>query len=135
MVRIAAYQATPGDTLETHKRQINDILFKAENGKIDFLCLPEGFLTGYYADEESARKNCIKTDSAIFHEWLTEISSYQTTLIIGFNEQDGNHIFDSVAVIERGNLLGVQESIISITTTLHQVHLFPFSEAKMLHLG
>ena len=65
-------------------------------------------MTGYYANEEQARKNCPETDSAIFLEWLAEISHYQATVIIGFNEREGNHIYDSAAVVEKGSLLGVQ---------------------------
>ncbi len=108
MTRLAAYQVTPGTTFETRKIQIHDILLKADRENIDFLCLPEGFLTGYYADEEIARKNSLETDGAIFREWLAEISHYQATIIIGFNEREGNHIYDSAAVVEKGSLLGVQ---------------------------
>ncbi len=108
MVRIGSYQATPESAFAARKAQVNRILSKADKENIDFLCLPEGFLTGYYADEELARKNCLETDGVIFREWLAEISHYQATVIIGFNEREGNHIYDSAAVIEKGSLLGVQ---------------------------
>lgn len=108
MVRIGSYQATPESTFATRKAQVNCILSKADKENINFLCLPEGFLTGYYADEELARKNSLETDSAIFQEWLAEISYYQATVIIGFNEREGDHIYDSTAVVEKGNLLGIQ---------------------------
>jgi 5-aminopentanamidase len=108
MVRIGSYQTTPESTFADRKAQVNRILSKADRENIDFLCLPEGFLTGYYADEELARKNCLETDSTIFREWLAEISHYQATIIIGFNELEGNHIYDSAAVVENGSLLGVQ---------------------------
>ncbi len=57
MVRVAAYQAAPKATFSDRKRQIHDILAKADTDLIDLLCFPEGFLTGYYADESIARES------------------------------------------------------------------------------
>lgn len=108
MVRIGSYQVAPESTFSTRKAQIKRVLAKADKELVEFLCLPEGFLTGYYAEEELARENCLEVGSAIFQEWLEEVSPYQSTIIIGFNEQDGNQIFDSVAVVKKGKLLGIQ---------------------------
>ncbi len=108
MIRIGSYQATPESTFAARKAQVNRLLAKAGKELVDFVCFPEGFLTGYYAEKELARKNCLEVTGAIFQEWLAEVSPYQSTLIIGFNELDGDYIFDSVAIVERGNLLGVQ---------------------------
>ncbi|MGA8164195.1 MAG: carbon-nitrogen hydrolase family protein [Waddliaceae bacterium] len=108
MIRVAAYQANPKAAFPDRKRQIHDILAKADIDCIDFLCFPEGFLTGYYADESLARKNSFEVQSPVFQEWLVEISRYRVTIIIGFNEKDGNKLFDSVAAIENGKLVGIQ---------------------------
>lgn len=108
MVRIGSYQATPESTFAARREQTKRILAKADKELVEFICLPEGFLTGYYAEEELARENCLEVASTIFQEWLAEMNPYQPTIIIGFNEREGDHVFDSVAIVEKGKLLGIQ---------------------------
>lgn len=108
MIKIAAYQYTPANDIQTRKTQIQIILKKAASKQIDFLCLPEGALTGYYAQEELARKNSLAVRKKDFQEWLEVFRNSAPTVIVGFNERDGNQIFDSAAIIENGKLLGVQ---------------------------
>ncbi len=87
---------------------MKNILTRAEAAHVDFLCFPEGFLTGYYAQEDLARQNSLEVGGGTFEEWLRILGNFSPTIIVGFNERDGNHIFDSAAVIENGQLLGVQ---------------------------
>lgn len=108
MILVAAYQATPKATFDARKEQIHDALQKADREKIDFVCFPEGFLTGYYAQESLARKSSLEVSEGIFKDFLYEIRHYLVTIIIGFNELEGDRVFDSAAVIEKGNLLGIQ---------------------------
>ena len=54
MIRVAAYQATPKHLMEERLQQILEVLEKTDDEQIDFLCFPEGFLTGYYAEKELA---------------------------------------------------------------------------------
>lgn len=107
-MKVAAYQSTPASEIEDRKIQMKSILEKAAAEHIDFLCLPEGFLTGYFAQEELARKNSLEVGGAVFEEWLEILKNVSFTIIVGFNERDGNQIFDSAAIIENGKLLGVQ---------------------------
>ncbi len=108
MIRVAAYQATPHPTFKRRREQILGALEQADQNQIDFLCLPEGFLTGYYAEKEGAAQNCFDVSDPPFQEWLTEIAHFNVTAIVGFNEKVNDHIFDSAAIIEKGHLLGVQ---------------------------
>ncbi|HEV8052922.1 MAG TPA: carbon-nitrogen hydrolase family protein [Parachlamydiaceae bacterium] len=108
MITVAAYQYTPAIDIQDRKVQIQMILEKTASQHIDFLCLPEGSLTGYYAQEELARKNSFEVGGADFKEWLDIFKNSSSTNIVGFNERDGDHVFDSAAIIENGNLLGVQ---------------------------
>lgn len=108
MIRVAAYQYTPANDIQARKAQIQNILEKAASKSVDFLCLPEGSLTGYYAEEELARKNSLAIEEEDFQEWLGVFRNSSVTVIVGFNERDGNQIFDSAAIIENGSLLGVQ---------------------------
>lgn len=108
MIRVAAYQVTPQTTFDARKEQIHNALQKADCEKIDFVCFPEGFLTGYYTQESLARKSSLEVHESVFKDFLSEIRSYLATIIIGFNEREDDSIFDSAAVIEKGNLLGIQ---------------------------
>lgn len=108
MIRVAAIQAAPAVDIETRKTQIHSILSKADEELIDFVCFPEGFLTGYYADEMSAKKNSLEVHAIFFQEWLSVLARYRSTIIIGFNELERGLLYDSVAAIENGKLLGVQ---------------------------
>lgn len=108
MIRIAAYQATPKSTFSQRKEQIAAALANADLSRIDFLCFPEGFLTGYYEDKDEAIQRSLSILDTQFQEWLLELSGFNVTAVIGFNEKQGDHIFDSAAVIEKGHLLGVQ---------------------------
>ncbi len=108
MIRVAAYQGMPKGTFESRKEQIVHMLKTADKNEIDFLCFPEGFLTGYYVEREAALQNSLDIESLDFQEWLQSISSCQVTAIVGFNERKGDKIFDSAAIIEQGRLLGIQ---------------------------
>lgn len=108
MVRVGAYQANPG--FSTHERIQHGLeaLEKADDQQLDFVCFPEGFLTGYYAEKEQAERTAITVTDSDFQDFLKRSASFNVTFIFGFNERAGNKIFDSAAVIEKGKLLGVQ---------------------------
>lgn len=108
MVKIASCQLTPAFEINARKAQINDVLLKCEAECMDFICFPEGFLTGYYAQETLARKHSLEIGEAAFTEWLELFKISTATIIVGFNEREGSHIFDSAVIIENGKLLGVQ---------------------------
>ena len=108
MVRIAACQISPFPDIKTRKFQMHDMLSKAEKEHVEFICFPEGFLTGYYAEKDLAFENSLEVEGARFNEWLELFKNYSSTIIVGFNERVDDKVFDSAAVIENGKLLGVQ---------------------------
>jgi predicted amidohydrolase len=108
MIKVASYQFTPASFIQTRKAQIRNILEKTILHNIDFLCLPEGSLTGYYSQETLARENSLDVNGEDFQEWLTLFNNTTATVIVGFNERNNDQIFDSAAIIENGLLLGVQ---------------------------
>jgi predicted amidohydrolase len=66
MVRIGSYKVAPESTFSARKAQTKHVLAKADRELVEFLCFPEGFLTGYYAEEELALENCLEVSSVIF---------------------------------------------------------------------
>jgi predicted amidohydrolase len=108
MIRVAAYQATPTYWATERVQQVVEALKRADDEQINFLCFPEGFLTGYYAEKELAEKTSMKVASDDFQDFLNQTASFNVTFIIGFNEREDDRVFDSAAVIERGKLIGIQ---------------------------
>ncbi|MBA3239476.1 MAG: carbon-nitrogen hydrolase family protein [Parachlamydiaceae bacterium] len=108
MVKIATCQLTPASDAAARMVQIRTILMNAEADHVDFLCFPEGCLTGYYATGNLAIKNSLEVGKRDFLEWLDVLKNSSATIIVGFNERLGSHLFDSAAIVENGKLLGVQ---------------------------
>jgi predicted amidohydrolase len=108
MIKVASYQYTPANDIQARKAQMQNILEKAADKHIDFLCLPEVALTGYYAQEDLAHKNSLEVEGQDFQECIEVFKNFAVTVIVGFNERAGNQIFDSAAIIENGTLLGIQ---------------------------
>lgn len=134
-IRVSAFQATPKLTFQERKEQVYRALEKADRQQTDFLCFPEGFLTGYYSDEYLAHSNSFEIDDMIFQDWLIEIQSFRTTAIIGFNERDGEKLYNSAAVIEKGQLLGVQRKHYLYHDYFTQGSTFSPIQSKGLMLG
>jgi hypothetical protein len=81
-------------------------LARAEDERIDVLCLPECFLTGYYRKPARAAGNSIDLDSARFDAILAELAGFELTLILGLIERTETGLFNSAVIIERGELVG-----------------------------
>lgn len=108
VVRVAAYQVAPKLSIDERIQQVLQALEHADQEEIDFLCFPEGFLTGYYAEKKLAEQNSIVITSLEFRNFLILVASFRATFIIGFNERADDKIFDSAAIIEKGEIVGIQ---------------------------
>ena len=109
MLRIAAYQAAaPAKSIEGQLEVIKRVLQSADGKGIDIVCFPEGFLTGYYSDRETAQLRSLECKGALFSKVLAELAPFSAAAILGFNERFEGNLFNSVAVIEQGTLCGIQ---------------------------
>lgn len=108
MIRVTAFQSRPLDSFKDRKNQIFNALQYSDKHDIDFLCFPEGFLTGYYEDEHEAIKNSFEISDVVFQTWLSEVASFRATFVMGFNEKHEGELFNSAAVVENGQLIGIQ---------------------------
>ena len=109
MLRVAAYQSQGSVTsIQTQVEVIKKILKKADQQGIDIVCFPEGFLTGYYSDRATAERLSFDLQEPYFSEILSELSVFSSVAVLGFNERVGEHLYNTVAVIEKGCVLGIQ---------------------------
>lgn len=83
MIRVAAYQATPTYSETERVQQVVEALKRADDEQINFLCFPEGFLTGYYAEKELAEKTSMKVASDDFQDFLIKLLPLTSLSLLG----------------------------------------------------
>lgn len=106
-VRIGHYQCVcrQGD-FEANLATVQKGLAQAADAKLDIVSFPECFLTGYYAKGSDAREHAFTIDSPEMKRVLGLTAGCDTVLLVGFNELRDDKLYNTVAVIERGKLLG-----------------------------
>lgn len=80
---------------------------EAENKSVDILLFPECFLTGYILDKTFVENNSYNFESFQFAEILKRLKHIKPTLVFGANERKENEYFNSVVVVNNGELIGV----------------------------
>ena len=81
-------------------------LEQAQRERVEVVCFPECFLTGYPDTEELARKNAFALDSPEALKVLDRTARFDPTFIVGFNELRGRDLYNTAAVLHKGHLLG-----------------------------
>ena len=106
-VRIGHYQCIcrQGD-FEANLATVLKGLELAAEARLDILSFPESMLTGYFAHEADARQNSFAIDSPQIRQVLQRTAQFETLFLVGFNELRDGQLYDTVAVIERGQILG-----------------------------
>ena len=61
-------------------------LERADRDRVEVVCFPECFLTGYPDKEEPARKGAFAVDSPQMMKLLDRTGKFEATYIVGFNE-------------------------------------------------
>ena len=105
--RVAAFQGriTQGDP-ESSLARTCEALAWAERRDAHVLCMPETYLQGYYKIREQAWGNSIDLESSEFADVCSRVAGYNATLLLGLNERRGADLYNTMVVIERGQLLG-----------------------------
>jgi predicted amidohydrolase len=106
-MRIGHYQCVchPGD-FERNLETVLAGLSMAEERGIELMSFPESFLGGYFRDEARCRANAWPVASPQTERLLQATRAYPTAFMVGFNEIRGDDLYNTVAVIDRGELLG-----------------------------
>lgn len=120
---------------EENLATISGGLEKAQQMGLDILTFPESLLTGYFEKEEDARSNCFATDSPQMEQVLKETAGYAPMFLVGFNELRGSELFNSVAVIEHGNLIGTYSKAFPVYPYFSPGREFPVFQKKGLAFG
>jgi predicted amidohydrolase len=110
-------------------------LERAERERIEILCFPECFLTGYPDKEELVRKHAFAVDSPQMLKVLDRTSRFDATLIVGFNERRGSDLYNTALVAHKGHALGFYSKCFAYMPFHKQGREFPVFERKDLKFG
>jgi predicted amidohydrolase len=135
-VRIGHYQCVcrQGD-FEANLKKVVEGLELALQAKLDIVSFPESFLTGYYPREEDARANSFAVDSPEMRRVMEQTARFESLFMVGFNEVRNKQLRNTVAVIDRGKLLGQYSKAMPIHRYFEPGREFPVFEKKGLKFG
>jgi predicted amidohydrolase len=115
--------------------KVVDGLKKADSDRVDIVCFPECFLTGYPDDGEVARRNAFSIDSAQIMQLLDQTAKFDAAFIVGFNELRGSDLYNTAIVVHKGHLLGHYSKCTAYMSFHRQGREFPVFEHKGLKFG
>lgn len=110
-------------------------LERADQDRVDILCFPECFLTGYPDVADEARKGAFAIDSPQMMQVLDKTSRFEAAFIVGFNERRGDDLYNTAAVVYKGHLLGKYSKCTAYMKFHKQGRDFPVFEHKGLTFG
>ena len=135
-VRIGHYQCVcrQGD-FEANLNTVVKGLELASEAGLDVVSFPESFLMGYFPKEEDARANAFAIDSPEMGRVLERTARFEPMFMVGFNELRGDDLYNTVAVIEKGKVLGRYGKAMPIHRYFVPGREFPVFEKKGLKFG
>lgn len=106
-VRIGHYQCIcrQGD-FEANLNAVLHGLELAAEARIQIMTFPESFLTGYFLKRDDAWRNSFAVDSPEMRRLLERTARFDILFLVGFNERRGDKIVNTVAVVDRGRVVG-----------------------------
>jgi predicted amidohydrolase len=135
-VRIGHYQCICRQgAFQANLRKVIEGLEMASEAGLDIVSFPESFLTGYFRKEEEARANAFSIDSPEMNEVLKRTAHFKPMYMVGFNELRGEELRNTVAVIEKGAVLGRYSKAFPIHRYFTPGREFPVFEKKGLKFG
>lgn len=115
--------------------KVLDGLRKADADRVDIVCFPECFLTGYPDDGEVARRDAFTIDSSQIMQLLDQTAKFEAAFIVGFNELRGGDLYNTAVVVHKGHLLGHYSKCTAYMKFHRQGREFPVFEHKGLKFG
>jgi predicted amidohydrolase len=115
-VGLCQYESLSGKFQENLDKVVHGLAL-ADRDRLEIVCFPECFLTGYQDHEDAAREHAFAADSPQMMELLDRTSQFDSTLIVGFNELRGKDLYNTALVAQKGHVLGTYSKCMT---------LFPF---------
>jgi predicted amidohydrolase len=110
-------------------------LERADKDRVEIVCFPECFLTGYPDKEELARKSAFAVDAPRMMTLLDRTAKFEATYIVGFNELRGNDLYNTAVVVQKGHILGTYSKCSAYMKFHKQGREFPVFERSGVKFG
>ena len=110
-------------------------LEQAQRDRVQILCFPECFLTGYPDSAEAARAGAFTLDSPSMMQLLDKSAKFDPTFVVGFNERRGDDLYNTAAVVHKGHLLGTYSKCAAYMPFHKQGREFPVFERDGVTFG
>jgi predicted amidohydrolase len=110
-------------------------LERMDRDRVEIVCFPECFLTGYPDTEELARKHAFAADSASVLKVLERTARFQATFIVGFNELRGKDLYNTALVVHKAHVLGTYSKCFAYMPFHKQGREFPVFERGNVKFG
>jgi predicted amidohydrolase len=99
------FESGPGD-FDGNLDKVVKGLERADRERVEIVCFPECFLTGYEDTEEAVRKSAFAADSPRMMKLLDRTRRFSATCIVGYNEVRGKDLYNTAVVLHKGHVLG-----------------------------
>src|ERR1043165_4223160 len=126
--------SAPGD-FEANLDKVGKGMERAELERVEILCFPECFLTGYEDREEAVRQSAFAADSAQMMKLLDRTQKFSATCIVGYNEQRGPDLYNTAVVVHKGHVLGSYSKCSAYMKFHKQGREFPVFERGGVKFG
>jgi predicted amidohydrolase len=110
-------------------------LERTDKDRVEVVCFPECFLTGYPDKEELARKSAFAVDSPQMMKLLDKTMKFEATYIVGFNELRGQDLYNTAVVVQKGHILGTYSKCSAYMKFHKQGREFPVFERSGVKFG
>jgi len=127
-------ESLPGD-FEGNLAKVVRGLKWADQERLQIVCFPECFLTGYPDTEDVARGAAFAADSPEFMRFLDRISGFEATSIVGYNELRGEELYNTAVVVTKGHVLGSYSKCSAYMPFHKQGREFPVFERDGVKFG
>ena len=135
-MKIATFQGPVvfGDA-EANLATTETALTEAESRGAEILTMPETFLHGFFAPQKFKTEFTVDLKGAFFQSILQRFKKYECLLLLGVNERRGDNIFNTVAVIDRGQLVGTYSKAYAYLNYETRGEEFPVFERRGIKFG
>jgi len=110
-------------------------LTEAESRGVEILAMPETFVHGFFSAEKFKPEFTVDLKGAFFQGVLQRFQKFECMLLLGLNEWRGNDVFNTVAVIEKGELLGTYSKTYAYLSYETRGDQFPVFERRGIKFG
>ncbi len=110
-------------------------LERADRERVQVVCFPECFLTGYQDTEAATRAAAVAADSPQFLKFLDRTARFNATGIVGYNELRGRDLYNTAAVVTKGHVLGSYSKCSAYMPFHKQGREFPVFERDGVKFG